>query len=358
MAENLTVSSVSKSVSDTSSTVSTQYTPHTEHLWKVCIVGDIGTGKTQFRNKLCNDTFTIQYKSTIGVDFGLKVVKVDDNNTVRLQLWDIAGQERFGNMLRVYCKETVGVFIVVDHTRQSTIDAVKKWKSIIDAVCPWDELYPSDISSVILLVGKIDLSVENGNEHTTEYYDNFCKENGIRCWFRLSSKTGEGVNEACNAMVDICMKANVPVIPEKPTNEEKKEVPKDIKWARSPSAFDQFMEMVEQIFTPKKVENKQVENKEINETKGINPEAYKFIMHALAIYTDNQDEKKIVKLWKRMLTVLHSNPNINVTENTNKQLFDIVTEMHNVLVNKDLDDSTKVESISNFILDYVKENKK
>jgi Ras-related protein Rab-32 len=73
------------------------------------------------------------------------VIKWDDNTTVRLQLWyaeeywivlrfrDIAGQERFGNMTRVYYKEAVGAFVVFDVTRISTFDAVKKWKSDIDA---------------------------------------------------------------------------------------------------------------------------------------------------------------------------------------------------------------------------------
>ena len=42
------------------------------------------------------------YKPTIGVDFALKVINWDPTTLIRLQLWDIAGQERFGTMTRVY----------------------------------------------------------------------------------------------------------------------------------------------------------------------------------------------------------------------------------------------------------------
>ncbi len=76
----------------------------------------------------------------------------DNNTIIRLQLWDIAGlspcagkdlkniflmkyfwslgQERFGNMTRVYYKEAVGAFIVFDVTRSATFDAVVKWKQV------------------------------------------------------------------------------------------------------------------------------------------------------------------------------------------------------------------------------------
>ncbi len=46
---------------------------------------------------------------------------------------NLKGQERFGNMTRVYYKEAVGAFVVFDVTRISTYDAVKKWKMDIDA---------------------------------------------------------------------------------------------------------------------------------------------------------------------------------------------------------------------------------
>lgn len=47
-------------------------------------------------------------------------------------IWQHTGQERFGNMTRVYYKEAVGAFVVFDVTRAQTFDAVTKWKTDLD----------------------------------------------------------------------------------------------------------------------------------------------------------------------------------------------------------------------------------
>lgn len=43
------------------------------------------------------------------------------------------GQERYGNMTRVYYKEAVGAFIVFDVTRRNTFESVANWKSDLDS---------------------------------------------------------------------------------------------------------------------------------------------------------------------------------------------------------------------------------
>eukprot|EP00003_Mantamonas_plastica_P015068 TRINITY_DN2576_c0_g2_i1.p2 TRINITY_DN2576_c0_g2~~TRINITY_DN2576_c0_g2_i1.p2 ORF type:complete len:109 (+),score=26.96 TRINITY_DN2576_c0_g2_i1:163-489(+) len=63
-----------------------------ELLFKVIIVGDAGTGKTSIVKRYVHNVFSLDYKSTIGVDFAMKVIHWDTNTIVRLQLWDIAGR--------------------------------------------------------------------------------------------------------------------------------------------------------------------------------------------------------------------------------------------------------------------------
>lgn len=64
-----------------------------EHLYKVLVIGDLGVGKTSIIRRYVHQTYSTNYRATIGVDFALKVLNWD-SETVRLQLWDIAGENK------------------------------------------------------------------------------------------------------------------------------------------------------------------------------------------------------------------------------------------------------------------------
>lgn len=74
---------------------------------------------------------------------------------VRLQLWDIAGQERFGNMTRVYYKEALGAIVVYDVTRPQTFEGVTKWKNDIDTKVALPGAWGGGQIPVILLANKV-----------------------------------------------------------------------------------------------------------------------------------------------------------------------------------------------------------
>uniref|UniRef100_A0A673YDC3 Ras-related protein Rab n=1 Tax=Salmo trutta TaxID=8032 RepID=A0A673YDC3_SALTR len=154
-----------------------------EYLFKVLVIGELGVGKTSIIKRYVHQLFSQHYRATIGVDFALKVINWDSKTLVRLQLWDIAGQERFGNMTRVYYKEAVGAFVVFDVTRGSTFEAVSKWKHDLDSKVKLANGSP--IPSV-LLANKCDQKNETSNN--TSLMDNFCKETGFLGWFETSAK--------------------------------------------------------------------------------------------------------------------------------------------------------------------------
>ena len=64
-----------------------------EYLFKVLIIGDQKAGKSCLLRRFVEDSFTDKYISTIGVDFMFKVVTLS-GKTIKLQIWDTAGEER------------------------------------------------------------------------------------------------------------------------------------------------------------------------------------------------------------------------------------------------------------------------
>ncbi|XP_011876398.1 PREDICTED: uncharacterized protein LOC105566755 isoform X1 [Vollenhovia emeryi] len=169
-----------------------------EHLYKILVIGELGAGKTSIIKRYVHQFFSQHYRATIGVDFALKVLNWDPHTIIRLQLWDIAGQERFGNMTRVYYKEAVGAFIVFDVTRSATLDAVVKWKQDLDS-----KVQLPDGSSIpcVLLANKCDQQKE-GLVNSPAKMDEYCREKNFSGWFETSAKENINIEEAARFLVN------------------------------------------------------------------------------------------------------------------------------------------------------------
>ncbi|XP_061660266.1 ras-related protein Rab-38 [Syngnathoides biaculeatus] len=165
-----------------------------ELLFKVLVIGDLGVGKTSIIKRYVHHIFSQHYRATIGVDFALKVLQWDPDTVVRLQLWDIAGQERYGNMTRVYYREAVGALVVFDSTRASTFDAVLKWKDDLDSKVTLNNGKPVP---AVLLANKAD-------QATCQQLrlDTFCRDNGFVGWFLTSAKENSNIEEAAHCLVE------------------------------------------------------------------------------------------------------------------------------------------------------------
>ncbi|XP_022915166.1 ras-related protein Rab-32 isoform X1 [Onthophagus taurus] len=182
---------------DTTMTSSNTIARSKDHLYKILVIGDLGTGKTSIIKRYVHQFFSQHYRATIGVDFALKVINWDQNTLVRLQLWDIAGQERYGNMTRVYYKEAVGAFIVFDVTRSNTFDSVSNWKADLDS-----KVQLSDGSPIpcVLLANKCDQPKE-GLVASPSRMDDYCREKGFTAWFETSAKENINIDDAARALV-------------------------------------------------------------------------------------------------------------------------------------------------------------
>ena len=166
-----------------------------EFVVKVLVLGDAATGKTSIIKQYVYSSFSDQHVATATVDFTLKLVQKNDN-TYRVQLWDIAGQDHFQNISRVYYRNALACFIVCDNTRKETLDNVAKWKSQISEKTSLPNGKPLP---VILLVNKCDIEQ---NPLPDEAIEGICKENNIDSWMKVSAKTGMNICNAVEKLLD------------------------------------------------------------------------------------------------------------------------------------------------------------
>ncbi len=133
-------------------------------------MGDPGVGKTTLAKRLSEKVFK-EVKVTLGIDFH----KVKEEN---LLLWDLAGQEKFVEVLKGLASDGADLFlIVVDSTRPTTFRSVlDRWIRIVDR------------SKVILVVNKVDLAEPDERDL------DMLRKLSIPL-VRCSSKTGEGLND-------------------------------------------------------------------------------------------------------------------------------------------------------------------
>ena len=85
------------------------------YIFKLCLIGNGGVGKTCIARRLCFDTFDANTKLTIGIDFytyDLPILMGGDEGFVRLSIWDFGGQEQFKKMFSYYIHGANGIFLV------------------------------------------------------------------------------------------------------------------------------------------------------------------------------------------------------------------------------------------------------
>lgn len=65
-----------------------------DYVFKTVLIGDSAVGKSQLLSRFARNEFSMDSKSTIGVEFQTRTVEID-HKTVKAQIWDTAGQERY-----------------------------------------------------------------------------------------------------------------------------------------------------------------------------------------------------------------------------------------------------------------------
>lgn len=139
-------------------------------VFKVVLIGESGVGKTNLLSRFTRNEFNHDSRTTIGVEFSTRTIMVE-GMTVKAQIWDTAGLERYRAITSAYYRGAVGALLVFDITKHQTYDCVERWLK---------ELYDhADANIVVMLVGnKTDLT-DSAREVPSEEAKMYADNNGL-----------------------------------------------------------------------------------------------------------------------------------------------------------------------------------
>ena len=154
--------------------------------FKICIFGDGGVGKTTLIQKYVSGFFKESTKMTIGLDIATKVIEIKDWS-VKLQLWDFGGEERFRFFLPAYARGSFAGIFVYDITRYASLRNFDLWLNTFKKGVDFE------ISPIPLLMVGAKLDLEDSRSIPIEEALDFAQIKNIFEVIECSSKTGENV---------------------------------------------------------------------------------------------------------------------------------------------------------------------
>ena len=189
---------------------------------KIVILGSSGTGKTSFCNLWINNTFSEEYKATVMSEFSFKMYSYK-GNYYKVQIWDLAGQDKNIYTSKVFTKGSHGCLILYDTQDKKSFENTIKWKKSIDDNTTFIDGSPLPI---VLVQNKIDLVEPDKIENDQEELKKFVDENGFLTYTRTSCKNNQNVNETMDILLgnvidrleEYHKKENIPIDNDKRTS--------------------------------------------------------------------------------------------------------------------------------------------
>ncbi len=166
-----------------------------EFSFKISIIGDGGVGKTSLIKKFTKGTFEKDYIQTFGAQFS-RYDREIEGDLVNLIFWDIAGQDDFKFLHPLFYRESKGCIIVFsleeNDLGEESFNHIENWHNELKKYC-------SDIP-VVLFANKVDL-IEEANLIKPNIQE-VIRELNFLGYFLTSAKTGQGVHEAFNVIIE------------------------------------------------------------------------------------------------------------------------------------------------------------
>jgi len=143
-----------------------------DYLIKIILIGSTNVGKTTFRSQITGKTLS-DTTSTIGVEFDSTITSATDGNTIKIQLFDTAGQEYYHAIVKNYYRDIAGAIFMFDLSNYETfLDIQKFW------INEFENNNQSYIKNILIgnksdLKREVDYTVAKtfAKKHDMEYYE-------------------------------------------------------------------------------------------------------------------------------------------------------------------------------------------
>ena len=166
-----------------------------DYTFKILLLGDASVGKTSFTKRYCYNIFNPSERLTIGVDFHVKTVEMN-NKRIKLQLWDIGGEQRFRFLLPTYCLGANAAFLLYDITRPNTLDNISEWMTIVRQ--------KGGTIHIMLVGSKLDLD-QTERKVQRDYGIQIAEKNEMASFVEISAKDNVNVDDAFKVLTDLTL---------------------------------------------------------------------------------------------------------------------------------------------------------
>ena len=170
-------------------------------VYKIVLIGDSGVGKTNIVSRYTDDTFELETKSTIGVEFRTRTIHFD-KKTIKLQIWDTAGQERYRAITSAYYRGALGIILAFDLTNNQSFQHLSNWL---------EEVYKNIDNTIIIIIGnKSDMKYLRTVK--TEDGINFAKQNNC-AYMETSALNGNNIVQVYEYLATAIMEKSLQTFP-------------------------------------------------------------------------------------------------------------------------------------------------
>ncbi|MFX1408500.1 MAG: Rab family GTPase [Promethearchaeota archaeon] len=166
-----------------------------DFLFKVLLVGHNDSGNVTQLEHFGNSWFKSNTKLTIGISFEIKEIKIEDLY-IRLQIWDLASQDRWRRMVPLYCRGALGAIFMFELSDSESLHKLSKWVETIRK---------NTTNIPMILMGNYE-DLDNPRQVSMQQGLNFIKSEGLDGYFECNVVTGEKLNNVFESLIRLIIK--------------------------------------------------------------------------------------------------------------------------------------------------------